>query len=77
MKIKIYGSGCPNCITLEANTKKALEEKGMKADIEKVTDMNKIIEAGIMMTPALEIDGKIVSTGKVLSPDEVKNFLSE
>ncbi len=75
MKIKVYGSGCPKCIALEGNVKKALQEENKKADIEKVTDMNKIIEAGIMMTPALEIDGKIVSSGKVLSPDEVKQYL--
>jgi small redox-active disulfide protein 2 len=75
MKIKVYGSGCPKCITLEGNIKKALEEENKKADIEKVTDMNKIIESGIMITPALEIDGKVVSSGRILSPSEIKELL--
>jgi small redox-active disulfide protein 2 len=67
MKIKVYGSGCPKCKHLEENTKKALEEKGKKADIEKVTDKGKIIQVGIMMTPALEVDGKVYQ--------QVKSFL--
>ena len=75
MKIKVYGSGCPKCIKLESNVKKALEQESMDADIKKVKDMNKIIEAGIMMTPALEIDGEIVSSGKVISSEEIKEFL--
>ena len=75
MRIKIYGSGCPNCIELEKNTKKALEEMGKEAGVEHITDLGKIIEAGVLMTPALEIKGKIVSQGKILSPDEIKKFL--
>ncbi len=75
MRIKIYGSGCPNCIELEENTKKALEELGKEAGVEHITDMNEIIEAGVMMTPALEIKGKIVSQGKILTPEQIKKFL--
>jgi len=75
MKIKILGTGCPKCKQLEANTKKALEETGKKAEIEKVTDINKIIEAGVMATPALDIDGKIKSIGKVSSVEEIKKLL--
>ena len=75
MKIKILGTGCPKCKQLEANTKKALEETGKKAEIEKVMDINKIIEAGVMATPALDIDGKIKSTGKVSSVEEIKELL--
>lgn len=74
MKIKILGSGCPNCIRLEANTKKALEELKIKADVEKVTDIGKIMSYGIMSTPALVINEKIVSYGKVLSSEEIKKF---
>ena len=62
MKIKILGSGCPNCKILEANTKKAIEELKIKADVEKVTDIAKIIEYNLMSTPALVIDDKVVST---------------
>ena len=75
MKIKILGTGCPKCKQLEANVKKALEETGKKAEIEKVTDVNKIIEAGVMATPALSIDGKIKSAGKIASVEEIKALL--
>lgn len=75
MKIKIFGTGCPKCKQLEANTKKALEETGKKAEIEKVTDINKIIEAGVIATPALSIDGEIKSAGKIASVEEIKALL--
>ena len=75
MKIKILGTGCPNCKVLESNTKKALEELNKKAEVEKVTDLGEIMSYGIMSTPALVIDNKVVSYGKVLSPDEIKKFL--
>ena len=75
MKIKVLGSGCPNCKILEANTKKALEELKIKADVEQVTDIAKIMEYGIMSTPALIIDEKVVSYGKVLSSNEIKKLL--
>ena len=75
MKIKILGSGCPKCKFLEANVRKAVEEMKIKADIEKVTDIENIIEYGIMSTPALVIDEKVVSYGRVLSPEEIKKIL--
>ena len=75
MKIKILGSGCPNCIRLEENTKKALKDLNKKAGVEKVTDIAKIMGYGIMSTPALVIDEKVVSYGKALSPEEIKKFL--
>ena len=75
MKIKVLGSGCPNCKILEANTMKALDEMKIKADVEKVTDIGKIIEYGVMSTPALVIDEKVVSTGRVLTSEEIKKLL--
>jgi len=75
MKIKILGTGCPNCKILEANTKEALEELKIKANVEKVTDIAKIMEYGVMSTPALVINEKVVSYGRVLSSDEIKKFL--
>ncbi len=75
MKIQVLGTGCPKCKQLEANVKKALEETGKKAEIEKVTDINKIIEAGIMTTPALAIDDKIVCSGRIPSTEEIKKWL--
>lgn len=74
MKIKILGTGCPNCKRLKANAKAAAEELGIKADVEDVTDIPKIMEYGVMSTPALVVDEKVVSVG-VLSPDEIKRFL--
>jgi len=75
MKIQILGTGCPKCKQLEANVKRALEETGKKAEIEKVTDINKIIEAGVMATPALAIDGKVKSSGRIANIEEIKKML--
>ena len=75
MKIKILGPGCPRCKMLEQNAKKASEELKVKTIIEKITDIQKIIDSGVMMTPALEIDGKIVSSGKILTSEEIKQYL--
>jgi small redox-active disulfide protein 2 len=74
-KIQILGTGCPKCIKLTANAKKATEEAGVACEIEKVTDINKIMDMGVMMTPALAIDGEVKSVGKVLSVDEIKKLL--
>ena len=75
MKIKILGTGCPNCKILEKNTKEAIEELNLKAEVEKVTDITEIMEYGIMSTPALVVDEKVVSYGKVLSSEEIKKLL--
>lgn len=75
MKIKILGTGCPNCIRLEENTKKALNDLNKKAEVEKVTDISKIMEYGVMSIPALVIDEKVVSYGEVLSSEEIKKLL--
>ena len=75
MKIEILGTGCPKCRELEANTKKALEELGKKAEVVKVTEIDKIIEYGVMSTPAIVIDGEVKSYGKVASVEEIKEML--
>lgn len=75
MIIKILGSGCKNCITLRENTEQALKELGMKADVEKVTDFKEIVAYGVITTPALVIDEKVVSFGKVLKKDEIVKIL--
>lgn len=75
MKIQILGSGCSKCNRLEKNVKKALEKKGVKADIQKVSDIDRITRMGVMITPGLVIDGKIVSTGKVPSVDDICSIL--
>ena len=75
MKIEILGNGCPKCKQLEVNVRKALQETGKKAEIEKVTDINKIIDAGVMATPALSIDGEIKSYGRIADVEEIKKLL--
>ncbi|MFA6048154.1 MAG: thioredoxin family protein [Parcubacteria group bacterium] len=76
MVIKILGSGCPNCQKLEANTKQALEELKMEAEVEKVTDMEKIMGYGIMSLPAIVADEKVLGYGVVPSVEEIKKLLS-
>lgn len=76
MEIKILGTNCcSNCSLLEKNTRKAVEELKLKADVEKITDITKIMEYGVMSIPALVVDKKVVSYGKVLSSEEIKKLL--
>jgi small redox-active disulfide protein 2 len=75
MIIKILGSGCKKCITLTENTKTALHDLGLNAEVVKVTDFAAIAAHGVMSTPALVIDDKVVSVGKVLSSAEVQTLL--
>ncbi len=75
MIVQILGGGCPKCKLLEQNTREALAELGMEAEVVKVTDSEDIMEMGVMMTPALAIDGVIKSVGKVLTKDQVVPFL--
>ena len=76
MKIKILGVGCPKCKQLTANAETAVKELNIQAEISKVADIDKITEYGVMMTPALAVNGTIVSEGKVLSKDEIKKIIS-
>ncbi len=75
--VKILGSGCAKCNALEASTKVALDQLGMDTAIDHVTDFAKIAAYGVMTTPALVVDGKVVSYGKVLKPDEVVKLLQK
>jgi small redox-active disulfide protein 2 len=75
MKIQIFGSGCPNCKRLEANADAAVKAAGIQAEIEKVTEIEKIIEMGVMSTPALAIDGVVKSTGRVLTKDQIVQMI--
>jgi len=63
MKIQVLGSGCPTCKNLFELTKKAVSELGIEANVEYITDITKLIELGIMQSPAMVIDGKLVMTG--------------
>ena len=71
MKIEVLGTGCSKCITLENVVKQAIAKSGKFIQLEKVDDIMKIMEYQVVSTPGLVIDGKVVSTGKVLSVDEV------
>ena len=67
MKILILGPGCPKCRKLAENTETAAKALGIQCDIEKVTDINEIMGFGVMMTPALVVDGEVKTVGKVPS----------
>ena len=75
MNIKVLGGGCCKCENLLEATKEAVAQKGIDAEIEYITDMGKIMEYGIMSTPALMIDNKVVSMGRVLKAKDVKKYL--
>lgn len=77
MIIKILGTGCPKCKKLEANALEAIKAAGNEATIEKVTDLNDIMDYGVMMTPALVINEKLISSGKVLSAGDIRKHLSK
>lgn len=77
MKIEILGTGCPKCKQLTANAEAAIKEMNIPAEIGKVTDIDKITDYGVMMTPALVVDGVVVSSGKLLNKDEIKKILAK
>jgi small redox-active disulfide protein 2 len=75
MEIKILGSGCPKCKTLEKLTRDVVSKNGIDATITKVEDIMEIMKYNIMTTPALVIDGKVVVKGRVPSAEEIKQLL--
>ena len=77
MEIKILGKGCPLCNRLEMITRLALEEANVEAKIEKVTDLNKIMEYDVFSTPGLVIDGKVMCAGKIPAVNTIKEWIVE
>ena len=75
MKIQILGKGCPNCKLLEEHAREAVSELGLDAEFEKITDIDTIMDMGVMMTPALAIDGEVKSVGKVLAKSQIAEIL--
>jgi small redox-active disulfide protein 2 len=75
VKIQVLGTGCAKCKQLTANAEKAVVELGLGVPVEKVEDIREIMKFSVMTTPALVVDGKVKSAGKVLSPEAVKEFL--
>jgi len=76
MKIEVLGTGCPKCIALEATVKQAIAKSGKFVELEKVDDIMEIMKYQVLSTPGLVIDGKVVSTGKALSVDEVLSYMN-
>jgi small redox-active disulfide protein 2 len=75
-KIQVLGTGCPKCKKLAENAEAAARDLGLECDLEKVTDINEIMRFGVMMTPALAIDGRVKVVGKVPSSEEIKQMLA-
>lgn len=75
-KLQILGTGCPKCKKLAENSEAAARDLGIEYEIEKVTDINEIMKFGVMITPALAVDGQVKVVGKIPSPDEIKKMLA-
>lgn len=76
MKLQILGTGCAKCNALAAATQQAAQALGVPYELEKVTELNRIMAFGVMVTPALVVDGKVKVAGKVPSVDELKKLLA-
>ena len=74
--VQVLGPGCAKCEKLKENAEQAVDQSGVEATVEKITDINVITGFGVMMTPALAVDGEVKSVGKLLSPDEIKEMLT-
>ena len=76
MKIEILGTGCPKCKKLFENAQEAVKTLGTSAEVVKIEDIQQIMNAGVMITPAIAVDGEVKSAGKVLSVDEIEKIIS-
>ena len=74
--LQVLGTGCPKCKKMAENAQAALKEAGIEGEVVKVTDINEIMKFGVMITPALVVDGQVKVVGKVPSPDEIKKMLA-
>jgi small redox-active disulfide protein 2 len=75
MKVQIYGTGCAKCNMLERAAKEAVKELGVNAEVVKVSDIDAIVDAGILATPGFAVDGEVKSMGRVPSTDEIKKWI--
>lgn len=75
MKVQILGMGCPKCQTLEKNAREAVARLGLPAEVEKIKDLDRIMEMGVMVTPALAVDGVVKQAGKVLTTEQIAGIL--
>lgn len=76
MKVQIYGTGCAKCNMLEKVAKQVIMDMGINAEVVKVSDINQIVESGILATPGFAVDGEVKSMGRVPSADEIKKWIS-
>lgn len=76
MKIEILGMGCPKCKKLYENAQAAVKELNVQAEVVKVEDMQKIIDYGVMTTPAIAIDGEVKASGRIPAVEEIKKWVS-
>jgi small redox-active disulfide protein 2 len=76
MKIQVLGTGCPKCRKLEEMARKAAEELNLDYSLEKISQINEIVAMGVMSTPALAVDGKVVLSGRLPEEDELRQMLS-
>ncbi len=76
-KVQILGTGCPKCKKLAENAQAAVRDAGLDCEIVKVTDINEIMKFGVMLTPALAIDGQVKVVGKVPGPEEIRKMLMQ
>jgi small redox-active disulfide protein 2 len=77
LKIQVLGPGCANCQRLETLAREAVAELGIDAEVEKVSDMRQIMARGVMATPGLAVNDKVVSTGRVPSASEVRSLIAD
>jgi small redox-active disulfide protein 2 len=75
LKIEVLGPGCVRCETLERNVRAAVEEMGVAAEVIKISEISEIAARGVLMTPGLAVDGRLVSSGHLLSVNQVKKLL--
>jgi small redox-active disulfide protein 2 len=74
-RVQVLGPGCPGCDEFAKNAEAAIAGLGIEATVEKITEVERILEFDVLVTPALAVDGEVRAVGKVLSPDEIRGFL--
>lgn len=77
MEIKVLGPGCPKCKSLYKAVVEAVEEMGMSADVKKIEKLDEIVDAGVMLTPGLVINGKLKASGKVPGKEDIKKYINQ
>ena len=77
MRIEILGTGCPKCKKVTENAETAVKELGVDAEIVKIQDINEIMKRGVMLTPAIAVEGEVKASGKIPSAEEIKKWIEE